>query len=199
MALTQTAEALKAGAMSVGGGATIQPIAASRKLNLGSGMQPVVGAINIDRVGAVPADIQHDLNATPWPLPDSHFDEVYCTDVLEHLYDLVAVMEEIHRVARPGCRVSIVTPHYSCANSFTDPTHLHHLGYFSFDYFTGDSEWNFYTSRKYRYVTRRLIFYPALKNKLLRRFANRHPAFYERHLAWLLPAWFVWLELAVVK
>ncbi|MCL4543829.1 MAG: class I SAM-dependent methyltransferase [Chloroflexi bacterium] len=194
MALTRKAEAT-----SVGDGTTIKFTAASRKLNLGSGMKPVAGAINIDRVGTVPADIQHDLNAIPWPLPDSHFDEVYCTDVLEHLANLVAVMEEIHRVARPGCKVSIVTPHYSCANSFTDPTHLHHLGYFSFDYFTGDTKWDYYTSRQYRYLKRQLIFYPTMKNRLLRRLANRQPAFYERHLAWLLPAWFVWLELGVVK
>jgi SAM-dependent methyltransferase len=181
------------------GEALIQQANMSHKLNLGCGMRPIVGAINVDRVDAAPADIHHDLNSIPYPLPDSHFDEVHCIDVLEHLDDLVAVMEEIHRVSRPGCKVSIVVPHFSCANSFTDPTHRHHLGYFSFDYFTNDTQLGFYTNCRYRYIERMLVFHASAKNKLVCRLANKWPAFYERHLAFVLPACFLSIKLEVVK
>jgi hypothetical protein len=108
-------------------------------------------------------------------------------------------MEEIHRVARAGAKVYIATPHFSCANSYTDPTHRHHLGFFSFDYFTGQNQWDFYTKVRFRKVNAALIFYPKLKNKLIWRIANKWPAFYEEHLTWIFPAWFMSLELEVIK
>lgn len=36
------------------------------------------------------------------PFPDSHFDIVYCCDVLEHVEDLDAVLAETARVLKPG-------------------------------------------------------------------------------------------------
>lgn len=41
----------------------------------------------------------------PWPLADSTFDVVLCTQVLEHVSDLELVLGEIRRVLRPGGRV----------------------------------------------------------------------------------------------
>lgn len=170
------------------------------KLNLGSGRDSSIsGAVTVDIRPATSPDVVHDLNVFPWPLDDEAFDVVYCKDVLEHLDDLVKVMEEIHRVSRPGAVVHITTPHFSCANSFTDPTHRHHFGLRSFDYFTGQNQWDFYTTVRFRKVRAELIFHPKLKNKLVRRVANRYPAFYEEHLAWIFPAWFMGFELAVVK
>lgn len=170
-----------------------------RKLNLGCGMKPLPCAVNVDKVETSPADIHHDLDVVPYPLPSDYFDEIHCTDVLEHLSDLVQIMEEIHRLGRQGCRVFIVVPHFSCANSYTDPTHRHHLGYHSFDYFTGDNQWGFYTEKYFRYASREIIFDPTRKNTLVRRFANRWPDFYERHLTWMLPAWFMSIKLVVAK
>ena len=75
-----------------------------------------------------------------WPLPDDHFKTVFAYDVLEHLDDLVATMEDIHRVCQPGAVLTVTVPHFSCANAFTDPTHRHYFGLRSFNYFTGDNE-----------------------------------------------------------
>src|SRR5215467_7788688 len=119
---------------------------ASRVLNLGCGQDASrPEAVTIDRVPATKPDIVHDLDVYPWPFEDDWFDVVYCIDVIEHLQNVVRAMEEIHRISRNGARVHIATPHFSCANSYTDPTHLHHLGIFSFDYFTGTNQWGFYT------------------------------------------------------
>lgn len=171
-----------------------------RILNLGSGKdRSIAGSLTVDINPDTSPDIVHDLNRVPWPLDDDTFDLIYCTDIIEHLGDLVKTMEEIHRVARAGARVFITTPHFSCSNSYTDPTHRHHLGFFSFDYFTGQNQWDFYTKARFRKVKAGLVFYPKFKNKLIWRIANRWPAFYEEHLAFILPAWFMSFELEVLK
>jgi hypothetical protein len=48
-------------------------------------------------------------------------------------------MAEVHRIAQPGAEVIIVTPHYSSADSYINPTHLFHLAVHSFDYFERNS------------------------------------------------------------
>lgn len=166
---------------------------------LGSGKAPRPGAVNVDISAACQPDIVHDLRRFPWPFPDESFGEIWCHDVLEHLPDTVRTMEEIHRIAAPGAVVYVTTPHFSCANAFTDPTHVRQFGFFSFDYFTGDATHDHYTDVRFRYGLRLLVFHPSRKNTLVRRIANRWPESYERHLCWLLPAWFISLELVVVK
>ncbi|MBV9127843.1 MAG: hypothetical protein JO117_07130, partial [Verrucomicrobia bacterium] len=69
----------------------------------------------------------------------------------------------------------------------------------SFNYFTGDNEFAFYSTRRFRRRSTRLIFHPTLVNKLVWRLANRFPAEYERRWAWMFPAWFLGFELEVVK
>ncbi|MCL4543419.1 MAG: methyltransferase domain-containing protein [Chloroflexi bacterium] len=90
-----TASAQEAGVGLTGSDALVQPLAMSRKLNLGCGVRPILGAINIDQVGTVPADIHHDLNVTPWPLPDSHFDEVLWEYPVMNAVNETVIMERI--------------------------------------------------------------------------------------------------------
>jgi SAM-dependent methyltransferase len=166
---------------------------------LGSGNKYSPLAVNIDVVAAVNPDIVHNLDCRPWPLPDNHFAEVWAYDVIEHLGDVVAVMEEIHRVCRDGAVIKITVPHFSCCNAFTDITHRHFFSARSFDYFTGDNEFGFYTNRRFRKVRGEIIFHRSLTNKLVWRFTRRFPEAYERRWAWTFPAWFLSFELAVVK
>lgn len=168
-------------------------------LNLGCGEKRLPGALNVDRVPGVAPDLVMNLDARPWPLPAGHFEAVHAYDVVEHLDDLVGTMEEIHRVCRPGARVTLTVPHFSCANAFTDPTHRHYFGVRSFNYFTGDNEFAFYSTLRYRKLEARIHFHPTLVNKLVWRLAARNPAEYERRWAWMFPAWFLTFGLEVVK
>lgn len=54
------------------------------------------------------ATVQADLEAIPHE--DGSFDMVLCTDVLEHVLDLNAVMRELVRVLRPGGHLIIRVP-----------------------------------------------------------------------------------------
>jgi len=173
-------------------------------LHLGCGRQhlrtsPAQRVVRVDRVPDTAPDVVWDLNDTPYPFENDSFDRIDCTDVLEHVDDLVQTMEEIHRIGRHGALVHVATPHFSSANSFRDPTHRHHLSVFSFDYFTGENEWDFYT--RARFVKRRaqIIFAPSPVNSVVSRVARRWPDWYERRLAWILPAWFISIELEIRK
>jgi SAM-dependent methyltransferase len=174
-------------------------IIGSQVLNLGCGRKHASGAINLDITSETSPDVVHDLNKTPWPFPDNNFREVLAFDVIEHLGDIVKTMEEIHRICQPQAVVKITVPHFSCANAFTDPTHRHYFGFFSFDYFTGEHEFSFYSKVRFRTQNRIMVFKPTLINKVIWRLARRFPFQYEQRWAWIFPAWFLYFELEVIK
>lgn len=170
-----------------------------RILNLGCGLKPIPGAVNLDVSPWTNADVIHDLNKRPWPFADGAFDEIRANDVIEHLEDVVATMEEIHRTSARGAIIRVTVPHFSCANAFTDITHRHFFSHVSFHYFTGENEFPFYTPVRFRRRVSNIVFFPTLLNKLVWRLANRWPVAYERSWAWMFPAWFLYFELEVVK
>jgi SAM-dependent methyltransferase len=168
-------------------------------LNLGCGRRKLAGCLNVDVRAEVEPDLVLDLDHRPYALPRNHFAQVYAHDVVEHLADVRAFMEEVHEILEPGGIIEITMPHFSCANSFTDPTHRHHLGYFSFDYFTADHPLNFYSAARFALVERLLVFHGSWFDRLVARCANRRPELYEKRFAWIFPAWFLIFKLRAVK
>ncbi len=55
--------------------------------------------------------VQHDV-AEPFPFPDDAFEVVWCSEVLEHLFNPVFAVEEMHRVLRPGGRLLVTVPYH---------------------------------------------------------------------------------------
>jgi ubiquinone/menaquinone biosynthesis C-methylase UbiE len=172
---------------------------AHRVLNLGCGNKRIEGAVNLDVSSRVLPDVLHDLNKRPWPFEDSSFDEVVGYDVIEHVVDIVSFMEEVHRVARPRASVRLTAPHFSCANTWRDPTHRHAFAHGSLAFFCDGHELAFYSSARFSKMATHIQFRSSIVNKLVSRMANRWPESYEDRWAWLFPAWFVYYELQVVK
>lgn len=168
-------------------------------LNLGCGRKHVAGAVNVDVTADTSPDVVHDLNSRPWPFPDNCFSEVLAYDVIEHLKDVMATFEELHRVCRNGAIIRVTVPHFSSGNAYTDPTHHHFFGYFSLDYVTEGGKYAFYTRARFRVRHRKIIFWPTLLNRLVWKLANRYPMSYERRWAWTFPALFLSFEMEVVK
>ena len=168
-------------------------------LHLGAGEKYDANCVNVDLVASTKPDIVHNLDVFPWPLPDNHFEAVWAYDVLEHLDNLILVMEEIHRVCRPDAKITITLPHFSSANAYTDITHRHYFSVNSFNYFTGDNEFGFYTDKRFRKLSAEIIFYPSITNKFVHRYAKRWPTAYEQRWAWIFPAWFLSFQLQVIK
>jgi SAM-dependent methyltransferase len=168
-----------------------------RKLNLGAGLRPRQDCWNVDLRGN--PDLRWDLDQHPYPLPRDYFDYIFANDVVEHLASVQQFVEEAHAMLRPGGILEITTPHFSSAHSYTDPTHRHHLGYFSFDYFTDGHQWSFYSPARFEILERILVFNPGRVARWLARLANRRPQLYERRFAWIYPAWFLMFKLRAVK
>jgi len=96
-------------------------------LDVGCGNNKAPGAWGIDLDPKSQADVICDLDHYPWPLADGQFEEILCNHVVEHVADVMRFVQEIHRVARPGALVQVVTPHYTSPSSYADPTHRHHF------------------------------------------------------------------------
>ncbi len=160
-------------------------------LDIGCGKRKQeAAAIGIDREAGSAADLLADLSQFPWPIADACADRIYLSHFIEHQPDILRVMAEVRRIAKPAAEVIVVTPHYSSLDSFTDPTHVHHLGWRSFDYFCRDSFENFtYHAGGFRILERRLTFGGSLLlDNLGRLVAAISVDFYEKHFAWIFPA-----------
>jgi predicted SAM-dependent methyltransferase len=169
------------------------------RLNLGCGRKPLDGAVNLDVSAHVGADVVHDLNRTPWPFASDTFDEIHAYDVLEHVDDVVAALEEIHRIARRGGVLHATVPHFSSANAFTDVTHRHWFGWRSFEPFDDGDARSHYSHARFAGRKTHMHFHPSAANRVVWRLANRWPAQYEQRWAWMFPAWYLYFELEVVK
>ncbi len=72
-------------------------------------------------------DKVHNLNQLPWPFETGSATEIFCEHGFEHIALPADFMGECHRILKPGGVVTIITPHFSSVNSYSDPTHLRHL------------------------------------------------------------------------
>jgi predicted SAM-dependent methyltransferase len=107
----------------------------ARILDVGCGPAKYPGSIGLDMNPNTAADVLCHLDKGGLPFRDNSFDQVRAEHFIEHVADVIATMEEFHRVTRPGGTIFILTPHYTDCNSFTDPTHRSHLNTYSFHYF----------------------------------------------------------------
>lgn len=104
-------------------------------LDLGCGTRKLPGAFGVDAIALPGIDLVQDLDVHPWPLPDGHFRWVRAMEVLEHVEDFVACVEECHRVLRPGGRLTIKMPFAGSVHHHTDPTHRRAATSRTMDYF----------------------------------------------------------------
>lgn len=126
------------------------------KLDLGCGNRKKEGAIGIDFNPGTQPDVVHDLTRFPYPFKDNYFEMIYCRHILEHLPDLVKVMEELHRIAKPGCKIFIEAPYWTSYRAFVDPTHVRFFTENTFNYFTPESKMNFYSKARFKILSNRL-------------------------------------------
>jgi SAM-dependent methyltransferase len=52
----------------------------------------------------------HDVDTSPLPFAEQHFDCIICTAVLEHVFDVFGLMREISRVLRPSGTLLLAVP-----------------------------------------------------------------------------------------
>lgn len=170
-------------------------------MDLGCGRDKIAGAIGVDAAGNANADVRHDLDVYPYPFADSSFEVVVLRNVIEHVRNVVGLMEEIHRIGTRGADVLITTPHFSSVYSYQDPTHVRHLALDSMDYFTETtSHSNFYSSARFRVVARGFDFGRSFPfSAIARALAGISARKYEKHFAFMFPANSLWFHLQIDK
>ncbi|MFC4852840.1 methyltransferase domain-containing protein [Actinophytocola glycyrrhizae] len=93
-------------------------------LDLGCGDQKQYpDNIGVDVRQAPAVDVVADLR-NGIPMPDRSVDRVFAVHVLEHLIDFLPLVDECHRVLRPGGLLHVLSPWWRYVNAVADPTHV---------------------------------------------------------------------------
>lgn len=113
-------------------------------LELGAGRSPLkpddlnlsdsIEVTHVDLFKLPDIEFVFDLEKKSWPFEDAQYDVLKASHVLEHLSNLTDVMQEAHRVLRPGGFFCIDVPYYRNAAAFFDPTHKRFFTVQTFDY-----------------------------------------------------------------
>lgn len=108
-------------------------------IQLGGGTDCPRGFINIDILDHPAVDITHDLEQTPWPLPDECADLLIASHLVEHInpakFGFVKFMDEAWRIAKHKAKFMISTPFAGSYGYFQDPTHINPCNDATFWYF----------------------------------------------------------------
>jgi hypothetical protein len=171
-----------------------------KKLNLGSGIDYLEGWTNLDisdkDIYGVPIKVEviWDLNDFPWPFPDNEFDEIGAYAILEHLMSRTKPWDEIKRIAKNGCKVHVLVPHYSGYTGYDDPTHYHR--------YSQDAAHRVAEMWGFKLISSKIVFSRGNKWKILRIFnpvVNWFPRLYERFFANIFPSQELNWEFEVLK
>ena len=104
-------------------------------LELGCGNNKLPGAFGIDIEGHRGVDLVADLNK-PIALESSSYDVIISNQVLEHIQSLNELMNECHRILKPGGWFIATVPYFRSSWAVIDPTHVRFFSLGSMDYFT---------------------------------------------------------------
>jgi predicted SAM-dependent methyltransferase len=110
-------------------------------IEIGGGHLVPAGWINLDAWNGEGPWRRHAQD-TPWPTSDNTVDAIRAAHVMEHIpagEPRLAVMNEAHRVLRPGGVFEIRVPNALSGtwHAFADPTHVSFWCIESFHYFDG--------------------------------------------------------------
>ncbi len=111
------------------------------RLNLGCGRSPIPGWVNIDSTALPGVDVVADLESGSLPFEDDSAVEISGSHVLEHIKSPLPLMQELHRIARPGALATFRVPYGSSDDADEDPTHVRRYFWGSWGYFSQPHYW----------------------------------------------------------
>ena len=141
-------------------------------IDLGAGPNKFPGSFGADLNVRAGTDFVCNLEH-PLPLKDNSVDEIHSAHVLEHIKNLVQLMEEIYRVCKHDAIVVISVPYYTSRGAFTDPEHIRFYTEYTFQRFeppTYGIDCNFRILSTEFSVVRSFRIYPKIVQKWCRRY-----------------------------
>lgn len=96
-------------------------------LDIGCSDHKTKGSVGMDIRAVEGVDIVHNIEVTPWPLPDACCLRILASHIIEHLdpAKMVDILNEAWRVMKPGGQLFIAMPYAGSPRFFQDPTHKH--------------------------------------------------------------------------
>lgn len=104
------------------------------KLNLGCGSNVRRDYVNIDCID-MPGILQLDLEIGRLPFPKGSVTEIIASHIMEHLHNYLKLLNECHRVLKPGGSLYFRAPCYPSVECFQDPTHVQFFTERTLNYF----------------------------------------------------------------
>ncbi|MFH1605299.1 MAG: methyltransferase domain-containing protein [Pseudomonadota bacterium] len=115
------------------------------RLNLGCGRTILPGWINVDKTKLPGVDVGFDLNdCSAWnrmPFADDSVESFLLSHTIEHITNTLPLMQELHRIAKPGATIQVRVPYGSSDDADEDPTHVRRYFLQSWLYFAQPAYW----------------------------------------------------------
>lgn len=123
---------------------TMEAEGVEKRLLLGCGPNSRDGWINLDIARLDGVDVVADLNhcgEVKLPFSDSSITEIYAHHLLEHIDNILPLLQELHRIAKPGALAVLSVPYGSSDAAYENPGHVRQFFLKSFEYFSQLAYW----------------------------------------------------------
>lgn len=176
-------------------------------LDLGCGRKKVnvegSRVIGLDFYNTKNADVVCDLEQGKLPFPDNYFDGIYAIHTLEHIKNLLPLIDEMWRVTKPNGVIHVESPYFASSLAHSSLDHVRFFSYTSFDPYKKEFGYRYLESPTTFEVKARYEFsgHFGLQTigKVVDFFSNRFPRIYQRLFAFIIPSEVIKFELKVIK
>ena len=174
-------------------------------LGCGRSKHKIKGAkvIGLDFYDKEEADVFCDLEKGKLPFKDNEFDGIITTHVLEHVRNLIPLIDEMWRVTKPGGVIFIEVPYFASSLAHSSIDHVRFFSYTSFNPYTKKDPthhlWEpttFEVKASYAFSGH---FGLRTIGKIVDLFSNNFPRIYQRLFCFILPTEIVKYKLKVIK
>lgn len=115
-----------------------------KKLHLGCGKNILEGWINLDKKAREGVDIVADLDnchQVALPFEENSISEFFGRHSLEHIHNLLPLMQELYRIATPNATAIFHMPYGASDNAWEDPLNVRAFFINSFGFFSQPFYW----------------------------------------------------------
>jgi len=159
--------------------------------------------IGLDFYDKSSADVICNLEEGKLPFNDNEFDEIVSKHTLEHITNLLPIVNEMWRVTKPGGLIKLWVPYFASSLAHSSLDHVRFFSYTSFYPYTEEDPthylWKPTTFKVYSHYNWSGHFGLRTISKIIGFIINKIPRIYQRLFCFMLPCEEIYYELEVVK